>query len=80
MAPLVLGIVLGDPLDKSFRRGMTPSDGGLEPFLTRPISALLAFACFIMVLATIPPVRRWFANVGESIAGRFRSRIKEEGH
>ena len=58
MAPLVLGIVLGDLLDKSFRRGMTLSDGSLIPFLTRPISAVLAIACLLMLLAAIPPVRR----------------------
>ncbi|MHA1158664.1 MAG: tripartite tricarboxylate transporter permease, partial [Alphaproteobacteria bacterium] len=54
MAPLVLGIVLGDLLDKSFRRGMTLSDGSLIPFLTRPISAVLAIACLLMLLAAIP--------------------------
>ncbi len=38
MAPLVLGIVLGDILDKNFRRGMVLSDGSFEPFVTRPIA------------------------------------------
>ena len=38
MAPLVLGIVLGDLLDKNLRRGLTLSDGDLSPFFTRPIS------------------------------------------
>jgi len=58
MAPLVLGIVLGDLLDKSFRRGMTLSDGDFGAFLGRPISLVLAIACFGMLLAAIPPVRR----------------------
>ncbi|WP_306259371.1 tripartite tricarboxylate transporter permease [Pararhizobium sp. IMCC21322] len=58
MAPLVLGIVLGDLLDKSFRRGMTLSDGDFVAFLTRPISAFLALACVLMLLGAIPPVRR----------------------
>ena len=39
MAPLVLGIILGDLLDKSLRRGLTLSDGELAPFFTRPVSA-----------------------------------------
>ncbi|MHA1554373.1 MAG: tripartite tricarboxylate transporter permease, partial [Alphaproteobacteria bacterium] len=38
MAPLVLGIILGDLLDKSLRRGLTISNGDLAPFCTRPIS------------------------------------------
>jgi putative tricarboxylic transport membrane protein len=53
MAPLVLGIVLGDLLDKSLRRGLVLSDGDLTPFFTRPISVLLwgitAFAILMNV-------------------------------
>ena len=41
-APFVLGIVLGDILDKNLRRGLVLSDGELLPFFTRPLSALLA--------------------------------------
>ncbi len=37
VAPLVLGLVLGDLLDKSLRRGLVLSDGSLLPFFTRPI-------------------------------------------
>jgi putative tricarboxylic transport membrane protein len=42
MAPLVLGIVLGDLLEKNLRRALVLSDGDLTPFFTRPISALFA--------------------------------------
>jgi putative tricarboxylic transport membrane protein len=41
-APFVLGLVLGDILDKNLRRGLVLSDGDLLPFFTRPLSALLA--------------------------------------
>jgi putative tricarboxylic transport membrane protein len=58
MAPLVLGIVLGDILDKSFRRGMVLPDGSLEPFLTRPISATLALMTLVTVLMSFPALRR----------------------
>lgn len=47
MAPLVLGIILGDLLDKSLRRGLTLSDGDLTPFFTRPVSA--AFVALIVL-------------------------------
>ena len=63
MAPLVLGIVLGDILDKNFRRGMVLSDGSLEPFFTRPISAALAGLTVVVVLWGIPPVRRRIAGL-----------------
>ncbi len=49
MAPLVLGIVLGDLLDKNLRRGLTLSDGDPSPFFTRPIS----FVMFCLVAGTI---------------------------
>jgi len=49
MAPLVLGIVLGDLLDKNLRRGLVLSDGDLTPFFIRPIS----FVLFALVAGTI---------------------------
>ncbi|MCP5368626.1 MAG: tripartite tricarboxylate transporter permease [Hyphomicrobiales bacterium] len=58
MAPLVLGIVLGDILDKNFRRAMVLSDGSVEPLFTRPISAVLAAITLSVVALAIPPVRR----------------------
>jgi putative tricarboxylic transport membrane protein len=42
MAPLVLGIVLGDLLEKNLRRALVLSDGDLAPFFTRPISGFFA--------------------------------------
>jgi putative tricarboxylic transport membrane protein len=58
MAPLVLGIVLGDLLDKNFRRAMVLSDGSLEPLFTRPISAVLALLTLVVLLWGLAPVRR----------------------
>jgi putative tricarboxylic transport membrane protein len=52
--PLVLGLVLGDILDKSLRRGLTLSDGDLSPFITRPICALLAAVTVFTMLMYIP--------------------------
>jgi putative tricarboxylic transport membrane protein len=49
MAPLVLGIVLGDLLEKNLRRALILSDGDITPFFTRPISAAVA----LMIFATI---------------------------
>src|SRR5688572_31536044 len=41
-APFVLGLVLGDILDKNLRRGLVLSDGDVLPFFTRPLSIILA--------------------------------------
>jgi len=57
MAPLVLGIILGDLMDKSLRRGLTLSDGDLSPFFTRPISAGFAIVIGLSILLSIPIVR-----------------------
>lgn len=62
MAPLVLGIVLGDLLEKNFRRGLVLSDGDLSPFFTRPISGALAGVILLVVLSRLPMVRRLFAR------------------
>ncbi|MEP3333208.1 tripartite tricarboxylate transporter permease [Sedimentitalea sp.] len=61
MAPLVLGLVLGDILDKSLRRGLILSEGSLEPFFLRPVSGALAIATLVVLLAMLVPlaVRIW---------------------
>ena len=56
VAPLVLGMVLGDLMEKGFRRGLVLSDGELGPFFTRPISGTL-LGCAIGVL--VYPLVRW---------------------
>jgi putative tricarboxylic transport membrane protein len=61
VAPFVLGMVLGDIVDKSLRRGLVLSDGSLVPFFTRPISAVLAALVIVMLLAQLPPVQRRLA-------------------
>ena len=60
VAPFVLGLVLGDIIDKSLRRGLVLSDGSLLPFFTRPISAVLAALVLLILLAQVPALRRRF--------------------
>ncbi|MCW5635079.1 MAG: tripartite tricarboxylate transporter permease [Rubrivivax sp.] len=62
VAPFVLGLVLGEIVDKSLRRGLVLSDGSLLPFFTRPISAVLALLVALMLLSQVPFVRRWWAR------------------
>jgi putative tricarboxylic transport membrane protein len=62
VAPFVLGIVLGDIVDKSLRRGLVISDGELAPFFSRPIAGVLAAVVILTLLAQIPAVRRLFAR------------------
>ena len=60
VAPFVLGIVLGDIVDKSLRRGLVLSDGDLTPFFSRPIAGALAAVAVLTVLAQVPAVRALF--------------------
>ena len=63
IAPLVLGLVLGDLMEKGLRRGLVLSDGDLTPFFTRPISAVLWITIFAVIALRFPPVRRLVARV-----------------
>ena len=58
IAPFVLGLVLGDILDKSLRRGLQITNGDLTPFFTRPVSALLAAITIFTLLMYVPPFNR----------------------
>jgi putative tricarboxylic transport membrane protein len=58
MAPLVLGIILGDLLDTNLRRGLVLTNGDLAPFFTRPISLILCVATVLTILFSIPAVQR----------------------
>ena len=60
MAPLVLGIVLGDLLDKNLLRGLVLSGGDLTPFFTRPISMGLCALTLLAAAWSIPGLSNAF--------------------
>lgn len=64
MAPLVLGIILGDLLDKNLRRGLTLSNGDLTPFFTRPISLFFCAMIVLTILLSVGAVRERAAGLG----------------
>jgi len=66
VAPLVLGLVLGDLMEKGFRRGLVLSDGDLTPFFVRPISAVLWITIVLVILFKIPLLQR----LGRRLTGR----------
>jgi putative tricarboxylic transport membrane protein len=68
MAPLVLGMVLGDILDKSLRRGLVLSDGSLEPFFTRPICLVLWLVIAASILWQIPPIKEAAGRAAGALA------------
>jgi len=58
MAPLVLGIILGDLLDLNLRRGLLLTNGDPTPFFTRPISAVICLIIVFTILMSIPAVSK----------------------
>jgi putative tricarboxylic transport membrane protein len=72
VAPLVLGIILGDILDKNLRRALIISDGSLLPFFTRPISAALFIITLLTILSRVGWFRRAMASFRTSIFSVFK--------
>ncbi|RLE11830.1 transporter [Candidatus Aerophobetes bacterium] len=64
VAPMVLGIILGNILDKNLRRALILSNGSLIPFFTRPISLVI----FILTVITICSKMKWF----RFLMGKFK--------
>ncbi len=64
MAPLVLGIVLGDLMEKNLRRALILSDGDLTPFFTRPIAGTVAALIFVTIGWKLWSLYRRRANTG----------------
>ena len=73
MAPLVLGIVLGDLLEKNLRRGLVLSDGDLTPFFTRPISFVMFLLVAVTILMNIPVLHRGAARLWATVARSSRN-------
>jgi len=58
-APLLLGFVLGKPLDENLRQAMIKAFGDPTVFVTRPISAVvLAITLVVFILMLLPAVRK----------------------
>jgi len=61
MAPLILGIILGDIFDKNFRRSLVISEGDILFYLQRPICALLILLCVATLVLGFPRMRELLA-------------------
>jgi len=63
VAPAVLGIILGDLLDKNLRRSLILTKGNIIPLFIRPISLILVLFIFF----TIVSQTKWFKKIWESL-------------
>jgi putative tricarboxylic transport membrane protein len=66
-APLVLGLVLGDGLERALRQSLMMSQGNLSILISRPLSAvLLALTCVVIFMPLLRMVKNWrLRAVGE---------------
>jgi putative tricarboxylic transport membrane protein len=66
-APLVLGLVLGDAMERALRQSLMMSQGDLGILVSRPISAvMLAFAALLLLVPLFGALNRWRLQAIES--------------
>ncbi len=59
-APLVLGLVLGDAMERALRQSLMMSQGDLGILVSRPISAvMLALAVLVLMIPLFGKLNRW---------------------
>jgi putative tricarboxylic transport membrane protein len=56
--PLILGLVLGDKIEMSFRRSLIMSNGNPLIFITRPISVAILILAVIFVILLLLSIRK----------------------
>lgn len=72
MAPLVLGIVLGDIFDKSFRRSWVIHDGDILFYFSRPICIVLMAMCALTLIMSLKPTRILVLRFWDICSAPFR--------
>ncbi|EXJ12599.1 tripartite tricarboxylate transporter permease [Nitrincola nitratireducens] len=53
VVPLILGLILGQPLEENFRRAMLIFKGDLSVFISRPISAIAITVALLLIIWSI---------------------------
>jgi putative tricarboxylic transport membrane protein len=74
MAPMVLGIVLGDILDKNLRRALVISGGNPIRFFDTPVSLILIALTVLVVVART----KWFAAGWSAARGAIVGRLRKK--
>jgi putative tricarboxylic transport membrane protein len=59
VAPMILGLILGNMLDTNFRRALVIAEGEILPFISRPICIVLVS----FIILTLISKAYWFQSV-----------------
>jgi len=73
MAPLILGIILGDILDKNLRRALILTDGALGPFFASGISIVLVIITAFVIVSRM----KWFHSFTGTVKGAIMKPFKK---
>jgi TctA family transporter len=57
LAPVILGLILGDLIERKLRAGLISSSGDITPMFTRPIC--LALVSLLVIAMVVVPATRW---------------------
>ncbi|QEN08143.1 transporter [Oceanispirochaeta crateris] len=72
IAPLIIGVILGDMCDSNLRRALMVSKGSFLPVLTRPVSLVLFIVIVLLILGQIPAFQRFQKTVKEQFISHFK--------
>jgi putative tricarboxylic transport membrane protein len=70
IAPLVIGVILGDMADSNLRRALMVSKGSFLPVLTRPVSLILFLVIVVMIFSQTP----LYSRMMKSLSGLFKKK------
>ena len=68
VAPIVIGVILGQMADVGLRRGLLVSHGDLTPFFTRPV----AFVFVLLIIYALIGQSAWAKRLARALFARLR--------
>jgi putative tricarboxylic transport membrane protein len=77
IAPLIIGVILGNMCDQNLRRALMVSKGSFMPVLTRPVSLVLFLVILLLIAGQIPVFQRLQAGITDRIKILFKKKVKE---
>jgi len=77
IAPLIIGVILGDMCDQNLRRALMVSKGSFMPVLQRPVSLVLALVIALLIAGQIPAFQRLNEKIKTSIKSLFKKKIEK---
>ena len=75
VAPMILGLILGNMLDTNFRRALVIAEGEILPFISRPICIVL----ILFIVLTLVSKTRWFQAALGSIKQKLKAFVSKRG-